>query len=368
MKTLSALDLHYLVQEFQSLINGRIDKIYCPRKKEIFLELFVPTKGKFSIKIDEKTIFLTELKPASKQPSEFCMYLRKKLNNTRIKSIKQLDFERILEITFESKAGTFKLITELFSKGNLLLTKDNKILVAAEYQNWKDRTIRPNIQYKHPEKDYNFLTLKQSELKQLLSTTTKENLVKCLAIDLGLGGIYSEEVCLISKIDKNTLPKDLTEQETTTLFKTLEKIKSKTQSPTITYKNKEILDLTPFSLQLYKTNKQEKAKSFSAILNDYFSNIASILEKQQQNKQINQINEIIKEQKEDIKNLEKQEQTNHQKAELLYNNYQTISKILSELKEIAKKHPWKEIKEKLKGNKIIKEVIPKDKSIVIELK
>ncbi|MBW2996305.1 NFACT family protein [Candidatus Woesearchaeota archaeon] len=368
MKTLSALDLHYLVQEFQFLINARIDKIYCPRKKEIFIEAFAPTKGKFTLKIDEKTIFLTELKPASKQPSEFCMFLRKKLANARIRKIQQLGFERIIALDLESKAGKFQLIAELFSKGNLILAKTNKILIASEYQNWKDRTIRPNIQYKHPEKEYNFLTLKQAQLQSLLSKTNKENLVKALAIDLGLGGIYSEEACLLSNIDKNKTPKELSPTETQLLYSTLEKLKSQKPSPTTAYKDKEVFDLTPFPLKLYSGLKQEKAKSFSSILNDYFSNIVSIIQKQKEHTQIKRIQDIIKKQKTDIASLEKQEQDNHKKAEILYNNYQLISKTLTELNQISKKHSWKEIKEKLKTHKLIKQVIPAEKSVVIELK
>ena len=69
-----------------------------------------------------------------------------------------------------------------------------------------------------------------------------------------------------------------------------------------------------------------------------------------------------------IKRLEKQEKTNKEKGELVYQNYQLIDSILKELKDISKNHSWKEIKDKLKGHKLIKEVISKDKSIVLELK
>jgi len=367
-KTISAIDLHYITQELQVLIGGRVDKIYVPRKKEIILELFVRSKGKFFLQIDENSVYLTEQKPSTTQPTDFCMFLRKKLNRAIIKSIDQIDFERILSITLETKTSKFKIIAEIFSKGNILLIKNNKILVASEYQNWKDRTIRPNTIYKHPKKDYNFLKLKQEELNTLLKQTNKENIVKTLAVELGLGGVYSEEVCLLSKIDKNKDPKSLTDKELKLLFSALEKIKTQKLNPQTIYKNKEILDLTPFQLKIYEKNKQEKAESFSKILNSYFSNIDEIKEKEQRNKKVNQIKEIIENQKEDIKKLEKQEKINHEKAEILYNNYQQISQILQELKKISKEHSWTEIKEKLKGHKLIKEVISKDKSIIVEIK
>jgi len=367
-KTISALDLHYLVKELRFLINARVDKIYVQRKKEIIIDVFAPAKGKYSIKINEKSFYLTELKPKSQQPTEFCMFLRKKLNGARIKKITQLDFERVITILFETKEAKYELIAEIFSKGNIILTKDTKILVASEYQNWSNRTIRPNIKYFPPKKEYNFLTIQPKEFKQLLQKTNRENLVKSLAIDLGLGGVYAEEACLQAGVDKDKSAKQITKPETKKLFEKLIKLKSKKLEPATIYKNKEVLDLIPFKLKLYEKHKQEPAKSFSSILNDYFSNITSILEKEAKNKQIDKIDNIINGQKEDIKQLTTQEKINHEKAEALYNNYQTVANILKELKEISKEHSWKEIKNKLKGHKVVKEVTSKDKSIIIELK
>jgi len=368
MKILSALDIHYLIQELQFLINSRVDKIYAPRKKELFIQLFASGKGKFTLHIDEKSIYLTEQKPSSVQPSQFCMYLRKKLDNSRLRNIRQIGFERILSFDFETKAGTISLVSELFSKGNLILLKDNKILTASEYQNWKDRTIRPNIIYKHPEKEYDFLKLTQANFKKLLSTTNKENIVKTLAIELGLGGVYSEEACLLSDIDKNKKAKDLTEKEISSLSKALEKLRSMPLSPKIVYKNNEIHDLTPFELKFYEKQKQDSSKSYNEILNNYFSKFSVIKQKEKQLKQVKEIQAIIQKQRQDIKKLETQELDSQKKAEKLYENYKLVSEILKELQKISKSHPWKEIQEKLKGNSMIKEVIPKDKSIVLELK
>ena len=368
MKSLSALEISYLIKELDFLINARIDKIYVPRKKEIIIQLYASSKGKYSIKIDEKSFYLTEYKPASETPSDFCMYLRKKLGTARLRKIHQLGFERIVSFEFETKSAKFELIAELFSTGNIILTKNSKIIVAAEYQNWKDRTIRPNESYNHPKKDYNFLELKITELKKLLSETKKENIVKCLAIDLGLGGVYSEEACLTAEIDKNKKANELEENEIKKLFSSLEELKSKKISPRSVYKNNEIIDLVPFELKFYSDLKQEHAKTYSEILDSYFSKGVSIKQKEKHQKQIESIQKIIDEQKQDIERLEKEEHENKEKAELLYKNYQLVSNILSELKEISKKHSWKDIKDKLKDHKLIKEVTPAEKSIVIELK
>ena len=44
-----------------------------------------------------------------------------------------------------------------------------------------------------------------------------------------------------------------------------------------------------------------------------------------------------------------------------------VAFLIEEINKAAKKYSWKEIKEKLKGHKIIKEINPKDKTIVLEL-
>ena len=104
VKSLSALEIHYLLKELQFLVDSKIDKIYNPSKKELILQFYVSTKGKFQLKVDEKSIYLTQKFPA-KAPSEFCMYLRKKLNNARLRKIGQLGFERIISLQLETKEG-----------------------------------------------------------------------------------------------------------------------------------------------------------------------------------------------------------------------------------------------------------------------
>ena len=58
---------------------------------------------------------------------------------------------------------------------------------------------------------------------------------------------------------------------------------------------------------------------------------------------------------------------NSKKGEAIYNNYQIVKDILEQLKEARKTMSWKDIKKKLKGHAIIKQVNEKNNEIVIEL-
>jgi predicted ribosome quality control (RQC) complex YloA/Tae2 family protein len=364
---LSALDLNYLLKELKFLINSRLDKVYHPSKKELILQFYVSVKGKQQLLINAGNyLYLTLFKSSSQKPSEFCMYLRKKLTNSRLIEINQLGFERIIEFKFQTKQEIFSLIFEMFSKGNIILLKDNKILSATEYQKYSTRTIRPKENYIYPKKEFNFLELTQADLKKLLSKTTKESVVKSLAIDLGLGGIYSEEICLLSKVNKSKKPSELEDKEIKALFASLKSIKNKKFEPTIVYENNLIKDSIPFKLNLYKNLKQKSFKTFSTALEEFFSQQIPA-EQLKYQKQINKTKAIIEKQLQHLEELKQQEKINKEKAELLYKNYKLVKEILEELKQISKKHNWKEIQEKLKGHKLIKEVIPKEKSVVMEL-
>ena len=368
MKTgLAGMEVHHLLKELQFLIGGKIDKIYVPSKKELILQLHIPSKGTRQLKIDERSLYLTEHKSPAEEPSDFCLYLRKKLKNARLRKISQVGFERIIDFDFETKEGHYSLIFELFSKGNIILTKDELVLVAVEYKKWANRTLRPKQKYIPPTRENNALGMNLKELKKVISNSEKESLVKSLALDLGLGGVYAEEVCILSKVNKNKKPEDVSEKEVTQVFKGLQKVKDAKLEPQTVYRNNEVKDIPPFKLKFYEKDKQEPSETYGEALDKYFFTFEENMKKAKSQEKIEKIKSILQSQHRSIKQLEKQECENQEKAELLYNKYQEIDTLLKELNKISKKHTWKEIKEKLKGHKIIKEVLPKEKSVVIEI-
>lgn len=373
MKTqLSSLEIHYLVKELQILIDSKIDKIYHSSKTELILNFHSAKSGKQSLYINTpQTIYLTTYSPESKNPSEFCMFLRKHLNNTRLRKIQQLESERIIELTLESKETKYELIIEMFAKGNIILNKNSIILSAINYQKFKDRTIRPNIEYIYPKKEFNFLNLKLKDIKELLKKSDKESLVKCLAMDLGLGGVYAEEACYLAKLDKNLKSSELNRKKAEDLLKAINQLINKKSNPQILYKQDEVKDIIPIKLEFYKDLKQKEFKTYNEALNYYFSEEhekQKLLAKNQIHlEKIKKIEDIVKKQKQKIKQLEEQGKDYKRKAELIYEKYQLINEILEELKKARKKYSLNEIKTKLKNHKIIKDLNEKEKSILIEI-
>jgi len=317
-------------------------------------------------------IYFTDYKEKSpEKPSGLCMILRKNLEQSRLRSIKQLGSERIIELLFEKKEK-HKLFVELFSPGNIILCKeDDTIISALETKKWKNRTIRGGIEYVFPKHELNFFDLGKKELKELLKSTEKDSLVTCLAIDLGLGGVYAEEICLLAKIDKKISPKKINEDNLNSLVKAIKSLCSMKISPQAVYDKKELVDIVPFELAFYKDFEKKQFKSYNLALDSYFTK--QIKEEKTDEtesvhkKELEKLNKIIDEQKKQIKRMELSVKANNEKAELIYSNYKLVDEILVEIKKAREKYSWQEIKEKLKGHKTIKDINEKEGKITIEI-
>jgi len=359
-KELSSLDLYYLVKEFSILKNAKVNKVYHYRN-ELLLDLHVPSKGKFLLKVVlPSLIFITKQKKEYLAPSGFCMFLRKDLVNARLRNIQQIESERILDLEFE-KEKKYHLIIELFSKGNIILCRsDYKILGALTVQKWSNREIKKGNKYIYPERRYNLFKIKEKELKDLIENSKMDSVVKILAVDLGIGGVYAEELCLLARTDKKKKKPD--DKEIKKIFSELKKLRNKKLNPGI-YDNN---DIVPFELEQFKELKFKKYKTFNEAIEEKYGKEEDIVSTRHDFK-IDKILRILEEQKDKIGELEKEAEENTRKGELVYEKYQLIDSITKELREIRKKHSWKEIKEKLKGHKLIKEINEKENKVAINI-
>ncbi|MBU0628852.1 MAG: NFACT family protein [Nanoarchaeota archaeon] len=368
MKTnFASIELHYIVDELQFLVDGKIDNIYNPEKDEFILQMHVPNKGKQILRIvSGKVIYIASSKKPAEEPSGFCMFLRKHLGNARLREVRQIYSERIVEFVF-GKEDEQRLIVEFFGKGNVILCdKEHTILSALVYHKWKDREIMARSKYTYPKMNINFMDFKAEEIKELLKKTDK-SLVKCLAAELGLGGSYSEEICLISGLDKGSNPNELGDKEIKGIIKSVKGLTDNNVKPSIVYEGDNAKDVVPFSLGIYKGLKEKEFKSYNEAIDYFFINeFKEEKKKTSQEKEIERLKRIVESQLGSISELGSKETKEREKAELIYQNYGLLSNVLEEMKKAKEKYDWKEIKNRLKGHKLIKSVNAKDKTIEVE--
>ena len=358
---ISSIDLHYLVSEMKIIEGGRLDKIYHPKKEELIMQFHVKEKGKQILRIiSGKFAFLSEHKESYDAPSGFCMFLRKNLGNSKLKSIEQVGSERILLLDF----GKFRLYSELFGKGNIVFTDDKDFIFnALNQKKWKDRVIKKDEKYDFPRNKYDLFRIKKEEFISLMKSD--KELVMKLAKEIGLGGVYSEEIILISGVEKKKVKLDTNETEK--VWDAFNSIRKHEVNAKVVLKDNSVQDVVPFELEKYKEYEFKEMTSFNNAFDYFFKEEfgEEFVSRHQAN--IDKALKIIKQQEKQTNELEKKAGENNRKGELIYEKYQEVDGILKEINKAREKYSFKEIKEKLKGHKIVKEVDEKNKKIAVEL-
>src|SRR3989344_1861332 len=214
-KQLSSIDLHYLVKELETLKDSRIGKIYHPEKELLVFGLYKANAGKKLLGIHiGKFISMAEEKEAYEEILGFGQFLRKHLDGYFLANIGQLKPERILKLTFRAKEDKKHLYIEFIGRGNAILCNEHDVIMnALEQHDFRERSVRPKLKYAYPMMSFNLFDLKENDLANLLRNSKKDSIIVSLATELGLGGLYSEEVCLLSNFDKKTNPKDVEEKQ-----------------------------------------------------------------------------------------------------------------------------------------------------------
>ena len=191
MKTsMSSFDVRAIAGELQSLKDARINKVFQVTRSELKIAIASKELGKVVLSVEAgRRVHLTDYpKPSPKLASTFAMTLRKHIENGFIKGVRQIAFDRILEIEIE-KGSTFYLICELFGKGNVALTDaEHKILAVIKVQRYTERTLAIRSEYTLPPQRTNPLEVSKDELKEIIKDSDSD-IVRTLATRLGLGGL-----------------------------------------------------------------------------------------------------------------------------------------------------------------------------------
>lgn len=358
-KSISSLELMALVHELQFLVQGKLTHIYHPQEKELLFQIHVPNQGKQLLKIiPGKWLCLTQRKDITVKPSSFCMQLRKYIDNASIKSLMQKDSERIIIFELE-KEKKFFIIIELFSKGNVILTDEhNSIIGVLEQQVWKDRAVKPGQKYVFPPIDVHWKELTPQQLFEILHQSQKRNVATALATDIGLGGVYAEELCARAGISKDLLPREVALLDARKLMQSFQEMLRVVQAPQGYVYAEQV---TPFLLQGAAPLK---------IMETYNEAIDALIPftiTSPYEKKIKALEMTIASQEESLREFHHNAAENTHRAELIYEKYAPLQKLLDIVKELKKTKNWQEIAAELKKEKKIKEVNLKEKKIVIDL-
>lgn len=172
----------------ENIIGARIEKIQQPEKDEIILILHrdrQTIKLSISAGANNPRINITSItKENPKAAPMFCMLLRKHLTGSRILSVNQTGFERVIEIEFESydELGFMSkkyIISEIMGKySNIIFCDRNKKIISAikiiDFTTSQKRQILPGMQYEPPPSQgkLNPFEIREKEFIELLNKNT----------------------------------------------------------------------------------------------------------------------------------------------------------------------------------------------------
>lgn len=383
-EALSCIEVTALARELKNLAGAKVENIYHPSKEELVFNLYSGQKAILLVKIPS-FVTLTGFKRENPQiPSHFCMFLRKYLTNARISGVNQLGSERILEIEFKKGEEKYFLIIELFSEGNIIICdKDKKILVPLNAQTWKDRIVRAKQPYVMPPKNFNPDEMDFNVFRQLVLDSERNQIVKSLAVALGLGGTYAEEICMRAGVSKEKNPKQAGEDELRQLFNVfiniLEKSREEQLNPNIVFENELPIDVQPFELEIYKNKKKKMFDSYTDALDNFFTEktVKTITQKTDDTslKEIMKQEALLRQHKDYLEELKEKSVLLKKEADWVYQHFQEVQEILETITGArAKNVPWNEIlsaieQKKAEGNpqaKMIKEIYPDEGMLVLD--
>jgi predicted ribosome quality control (RQC) complex YloA/Tae2 family protein len=321
---LNSLDIAFLVEEFQRLVGARVDKVYQIGAREFKIDL----RGKSSeqLIITPDYLCLSSFKyETSKKPSMLSVLLRKTLSGGIIKSVNQVSFDRIIEFEIDKREGVFKLVLELFSKGNLLvLDESGAIVILMERQEWKDRAIKKGAIYSYPPEVVDPFKLSFAQFKEKYDP--EKELVKFLAADMGFGGSYAEELCVRCGLEKKET--ELDEKRLKKVYDSILSLKKEGINAQIVLSPKPV-DVTPFEFKSLEGERKD-CESFNSAVDEYFRT-REVEEKKTESgasKELERFKTVKREQDKALKKQEREGQEFKEKGDVIYAHFQELDELL----------------------------------------
>ena len=281
-----------IVQELrENILDGRIYKIAQPESDELLLTIKTPHGQKrlyISASASLPLIYLTDTnKPSPLNAPNFCMLLRKHINNGRITDIVQPKLERIIRLEIEhlDELGDLckkYLVVEIMGKhSNIIFCNEkDRIIDSIKHVSAQMSSVREVL----PGRDY-FIPDTMEKLNPLdvscedfISTLIAKPVGLAKAMYTGFTGVspvVAEEICYVAGIDSSITPKELSEDVLLHLYKQFtlffHAVVQNKYTPCIYYKGSEPKEFSSLPLSHFAQYDNKNFDSISALLEHYYA-------------------------------------------------------------------------------------------------
>ena len=275
----------------RNLLDGRINKIAQPETDELLLTIKTPggqRRLSISASASLPLIYLTDgNKPSPMTAPNFCMLLRKHINNGRITKIWQPKLERIIHFEIEhlDELGDLckkELIVEIMGKHSNIIfcNEDGTIIDSIKHVSSQMSSVRevlPGRTYFIPDtmEKSDPLSVSFAEFQRVLTEKPMPLSKAVYTSFTGISPVVAEEICYLSGIDSSLTPRELSEDLLTHLYRQFtlyfEEVSAGHFSPAIYYHGAEPKEFSALPLTHFSQYIRKEYDSISRLLEDYYA-------------------------------------------------------------------------------------------------
>lgn len=301
-----------LVAEMQDrLVGGRIYKIAQPEPDELILTIRQPA-GQYRVLLSAGAtlplIYLTESNKQSPMTApNFCMLLRKHLQNGRITAITQPGLERIVNIEMEhlNEMGDLcrkKLIVEIMGKHSNIIFCDEEDTIIDSIK--RVSAMVSSVREVLPGKKYfvadtmhkkDILGVTKEEFTPLFTDSAKPLFKAIYTNFTGISPILAQEICFRAGLDGEISTAALNEEDIEKLYKEADKLREQILNrefrPCMVYEGKKPVEFAAFPLELYRDEAHRliPMESMSALIEQYYAEKNAVIRIRQRSVDLNRI-------------------------------------------------------------------------------
>jgi predicted ribosome quality control (RQC) complex YloA/Tae2 family protein len=334
LQGMSGIDVKAVVVELNEKLPLWIDKVYQFDPRTLGIRLNGENHAKYLLIIEagRRAHLVSEFPDPPKNPPQFAMLLRKHISGGKVLAIRQHGLERVLVIEIGKGDAMYRLITELYDDGNVVLADDGYMIIKPlVHHRFKDRDVVPGVPYALGTADP---TASEEALAAFLKNDDRD-LVRALATGCMLGGAYAEYICRQAGLDKSMPARDAGAVKLYAIIKTLFDRVEHERTPVITPKGCEPVDL-------FGTAGERQYIDINSAL-DHFYPITKAEVIRAAKKKIPKGDLIRRHQESAVKKFDARIAQAERAVASIYENYPVVAGVIATLAKESKKRSWQDI-------------------------
>ncbi len=301
--------------------------------------------------------------------TNFAMGIRKRIENAKVMKLYQSDSDRIVVFEMRGREKDYKLIIEMFGKGNVVLVnQEGEIELCYKSIQYRERTVAPRSKYVLPKGSSIEIAAMEGEIVLGVLNEEKERvsrIISELTKRVNIGPLYLEDILNRCGIDPKAT--SMSETEKRRLADALEQFSMRMADPDPLIYNEsgKFVDYAITPIKKYEGMEKLNYDTLGGVLDEVYSEGRFSINSEKEEKAAEELNSNIGKQKELAEQTMEEAKRCADSANRIFENMNAINALIFYINE-KKKVSIEELRKEF-GEMRIKEIDPKNKTVKIEL-